>query len=80
MAITKIIKIKGNVSSCLDYITNKDKTSEQTYVTYDGCSKNTVSYIFDQTNSINPHYTDDENYIKAYHIISYESLISCQHL
>ena len=69
MAITKIIKIKGNVSSCLDYITNKDKTSEQTYVTYDGCSKNTVSYIFDQTNSINPHYTDDENYIKAYHII-----------
>lgn len=69
MAITKIIKIKGSVGSCLDYITDKNKTSNQTYVTYDGCSNNTVSYIFDQANRMNPHFTNNDDSIKAYHII-----------
>ena len=69
MAITKIIKVKGNEKACIRYVTNKDKTNDGQLVSYSGCTSMTASYNFKAALDMNSRTATNGESIRAYHFI-----------
>ncbi len=69
LAVTKIIKVKVNVSGCINYVTNDEKTDGKHFVTYFGCQEGNADYFFKAALSANRRKPDDAESVKAYHLI-----------
>ncbi|MBO4864185.1 MAG: relaxase/mobilization nuclease domain-containing protein [Eubacterium sp.] len=71
MAVTKIIKIKASVESCIDYATNSLKTNNGELVKCIGCELGSAKYSFLTALSNNDYHKShkDSELVKAYHII-----------
>ena len=71
MAVTKMHPIRRTVGKAVDYITDKDKTDGEIYVSTYGCTRETVEDDFDYTR----HKASYNGAILAQHIIQSFCLI-----
>lgn len=69
MAITKIIKVKTNVSGCIDYVTKKEKTDQGALITYSSGQKDTIKQNFSSALDVTKREKSSPNNVQAYHII-----------
>ena len=65
MAVTKMHPIRRTIGKAVDYITDKDKTDGEIYVSTYGCTRETVEDDFDYTR----HKASYNGAILAQHII-----------
>lgn len=69
MAITKIIKVKANVSGCIDYVTKKEKTDQGALITYSYGQKDTIKQNFKSALDVTKKARSSPDTVQAYHLI-----------
>lgn len=69
MAITKIIKVKANVSRCIDYVTKREKTDQGALITYSYGQKDTIKQNFKSALDVTKKASSSPDAVKAYHLI-----------